>query len=81
MLRFLNCSVDVFKVETSPVHDGVGFKNFVYCLDKQKDAIVAFFPKGACTIRRRNTWHREKGTYMIHKEKVYMSIGDPIYYA
>ena len=80
MLKFLNCSVDVFKGEISPVHDGVGFKNFVYCLDKQKDVVVAFFPKGACTIRKRNTWHREKGTYLVNKDKVYVNLEVPSFY-
>ena len=58
-----------------------GWKDFREYLDVESDKIISLLPDFTCVISPIfENGEFEKGTYMIHKEKVYISIEESVFY-
>ena len=59
-----------------------GWKNFREYMDVESDKIISLLPDNICVISPIfENGEVERGTYLIHKERVYINMEEPQFYA
>lgn len=81
MLKFYDKFWNSQFYERGLVYDGNKWVYFREYLDMESGKMASLHPDGWCTLCSVFTEGKfEKGTYMIHKERVYITKEDPVFY-